>query len=69
MSSLIILLSYDEAFTKKTFTDLGTLGSVDPGWDHCCLDFCAEEGDAGAVAAASIEDVNFPNKISRHFKI
>jgi len=48
---------------------LGTLGSVDTGWDHCCLDGCAEEGDAAAVAATSIENINFPNKISRHLKI
>jgi hypothetical protein len=33
------------------------------------MEGCAEEGDTGVASATSIEDTNFPNKISRHIKI
>ena len=36
-------------------------GSADPGWDHCCMDGCAEEGNTGVVTA-TIKDIKLADK-------
>ena len=51
----------DTVTEKKTFANLGTLGSADPGWDHCCMDGCAEEGNTG-VDTATIKDIKLADK-------
>ncbi|HJS55815.1 MAG TPA: hypothetical protein VJ765_14780, partial [Chitinophagaceae bacterium] len=62
-------ITNDKTSSQKASSNLVTLGSIDPCWDCCYLDGCAEECDAGVVAATSIEDINFPGKISGHIKI
>ena len=47
------MIENDKVTEKKTFANLGTMGSADPYWDHCCVDVCAEEGDARVVATTS----------------
>ena len=53
----------DQATSKKTFTNMGTMGSANPGWDPCWMDGCAEEGDTGVVTTTS-KDIKFSNKIN-----
>ena len=43
----------DQATSKKAFTNLGTVGSADPRWDHCWMDGRAEEDDARTTPESS----------------
>jgi hypothetical protein len=63
----VVKKTNDKDTSKKTFTNLDTLGSINSCWNNCCMDGCAEEGDAGIVTEASIGNVN-TNTISRYFK-
>ena len=53
----------DQATSKKTFTNMGTMGSADSRWDHCCLDGCAEEGNTRVVTTTS-KDIKFTDKVN-----
>ena len=44
----------DKDSSKKTFTDLDTLGSIAPCWDPCCMDGYAGKSNTAAIAKTTI---------------